>query len=413
MPEFFRRFSSAPIYRAAAKLGWYGLTVAVGMAINILAIPIVVRVGGSTGWASVVVGQGLGSFLNTFTYLGWLLKGPSEIAVGSKKERGREYSESLWLRGLAFIIVGLVAVIIVLALRVDYLIVALLACASLLVQGLSASWFYVGEGQPKRLFFLDTIPRNLGILGGVLLSIAVNEIHAYVAIWLLGCMLSVTLSSIDIRNRYREGFVGWPGFQHLLQLLRQQVDGIATGLLTNAYVSLPVVFVQATGASGVAVFGLADKLKQFALSAVRPVGQVLQGWTPSRNSTVLGKRAKSAWSISVVLGGLSTCAYILCVPWLGGFFGGNEITLDSDLVIPIGLSFGAAVVTQCSGVASLVPLGKARLVSISAAIGSIVVLGGAIPAAFWAGAIGVAWVVAIGQISVAVFQAFAILRAVG
>lgn len=398
------------VYRLFSRLGWYGVTVLVGAVVSIATVPFVIRLGGAGNWTAIAVGQSLGSFLNVFTYLGWLMTGPNEVALSDSAGRAQLYWRSVWLRGSAFVLVAGVSAVLVYTLGTENWLAAYLACCCMLSLGLSASWFYVGESEPKRLFFCDTLPRSCGVGVGVVMMGLTHVAAWYAGCWLVGGLASFVVGSVDISRRHQGGSRKAPGFREVWGILRSQANGILTGLLTSGYLALPLVLIQSVGAVEVPGFALADKLKQFALTAVRPVGQVLQGWTPSADRAVLVRRVGIAWLVSLGLGLTGAVGYWLLAGPLGTLFGGREVALGWNLVVPIGISFGAAVVTQCSGVASLVPLGRQRWMTVSSAVGAVVAVGACVPLTVRFDACGGAWVVAVGQLCVLLVQTVVILQ---
>lgn len=391
-------------------MGAFGLSSLITGLASLITIPIVISVTGEAGWAAVAVGQALGSIIAVFTTLGWLQAGPADVARSGADLAGKLYRDSLVVRGFAYALLLLPAWPLSALLGTPSVGATYMVALAMMATGIGATWFYVGEKQPYRVLWLDAVPRVLGIASGSIALLFWPSVEVYAALYLLGHLSAALLSATDILRRYPTHCYRLPSPAACRAMLMRHKHGTATALLTSVYGALPLLILQAVSPTGVALFALADRIKQQAVTAYRPVSQAAQGWVPRLKENETVDRARFAASMSLATGALVAITSSVLMGPVSRILGGGEIYVPLTVAIPTSIALGSSVVSLTVGVACLVPLGLEKHITRSAGIGTLVVLILILPASIWLSAVGVACVVAIAQVGVASYQVWSFAR---
>lgn len=398
------------LVRGLGRVGGFGASVVVTGLANLITVPFVISHTGAGGWASVAVGQSLGSIVGIFTLLGWLQTGPTVVAQSKAACRGQYFAESAYVRVLSLLVTVPICAAASLLLSTESRVATFLSAAGMLAINLGASWFFIGEGNPRGLFIFDAIPRCLGILAGTLAIIRGGGVILYTALVLLGALVAAAISGFDVISRYGKGdFRGMRPRVIGATLLRQR-HGIGTALLSSAYLSAPILVLQSLVPGGVPSFALADKIKQQALTAYRPISQAFQGWTPKGGVDVVQERVRKAFWTVMLLGVSGGTLFVVAFPWISRVLGAGEVEASLGLGITMGVAFGMNIWSLTLGVACLVPLGLERHITISAAIGLGATAALIVPLSLSFSGVGAASAVAVGQTCVALYQIFVLSR---
>lgn len=383
-------------------LGGFGSSVVLSGFVSLATIPFVVAHTGASGWSSVAVGQSLGSVVGIFTLLGWAQSGPTEVAI-DKSGRGGYFFESFRVR-LLFLVPSVLAVALLSGLLdTPSKTATFFVATSILIANLGAAWFYVGERNPKALFFMDTLPRSAFVAFGSVAVVFGAGIVAYSILVLCGTVLAVLLSCIDVRNRHGSSMGAQKSRRSLKQILVGQRHGIGTALLSTAYLQAPLLVLQSIAPSSVPAYALADKIKQQSLTMYKPISQVVQGWTPSAGEEMIFDRVKKAQKFIVAFAFLGFGAFSLLLPLASSVLA-SSIDVDYALVIPFSVALGVNILSFTVGVGCLLPLCLERHITISAALGMSLIGLAIVPAIVLGGGVGAAWAVAISQSVVAIYQ---------
>ena len=384
-------------------LGGFGSSVVLSGFVSLATIPFVVAHTGASGWSSVAVGQSLGSVAGIFTLLGWAQSGPTEVAI-VKSGRGVYFFESFRVRLLFLVPSALVVALLSVLLDTPSRTATFFVAFSILIANLGASWFYVGERNPKALFFLDTLPRSAFVVVGSIAVVFGAGIVAYSVLLLCGTVLAVLLSCVDVHRRHRSKVEDVDGLKRSLkQILLGQRHGIGTALLSTAYLQAPLLVLQGIAPSTVPAYALADKIKQQSLTMYKPISQVVQGWTPSAGEEMIYYRVKKAQKFTVGFAFLGFVLFLLLLPLASSILA-SSIEVDFVLVVPFSVALGANILSFTVGVGCLLPLRLERHITISAALGMALIGISIVPAIVLGGGPGAAWAVAVSQSVVAIYQ---------
>jgi hypothetical protein len=383
-----------------------GLSTLVGLA----AIPTIIATVGAGVWGVIALGQSLAFLLGVLVSFGWGTTGPATVAAMRPAERPQMFMDSFVSRSYLFIAaLPFVAAIALLTASSEPGIVAM-ACVTYLVPFLGGAWYFVGEGAPRRLFLLDTVPIAAGTLIGLVALVVTRDVYAFLSCQLLLNGLAVALSvRAVVKGGQRTVVVDrHPG--RAIRRLGGQRHGVITAATSSLYVNTPLLVLSITAPAGIPLYALADRFFKYGLTALGPVIQVLQGSIPDPDPVVRNARVRLTARFAPLAGVLVAGIAALLMPWAGRILSSGEIGIGFSMSIPMSIVFGGVAVSQAIGLACLIPIGQGRALVSSTVIGAIVGIPLILLGSVHAGAVGVAWAVAASEVVVASYQLVVVWR---
>lgn len=388
------------------RFGLYGATVVLNGAISILTIPIVVAVAGANPWASMATGQSIGNSIAVLVVFGWGLTGPATIAMAEPQRRPGIFLDSLFARGAILLPLIVVQALVTMAIVPHAKFVAFVAGLAMTLAGVSAGWYFTGEGRAGRFLVLDTVPRVAGTVAGLVLVVATDDLLFFAMAQLAGSLIALGLSSFVILRRQRLDFRAAARWRSVVASLAEQRHGvIATGLyavLSPATLGILAVMAPAS----LPLFVLADRLAKFVGMAASPIIQVMQGWVPAARGAELLRRISVSARITLLVGVLAGGAYAALLPTFSHLLTHGQVPVDLQSAIAFGFIASCWVFSPYLTNVALMAVGRVRVIAISAAVGvpiTLLLLVGAELLGFgelapWAiavgNAVGLAWLVA-------------------
>lgn len=405
--------------RLFGRLSVFAVSVATNGVVSIFAIPLLVHGVGAQTWAAMATGQVIGGVASAVVAWGWGVVGAAEVAALPSGLRLTYFRQSLGIRlsllGPAAAIAGTASVMLC---HRSGATAAGVAVATT-VSGVSASWFFVGVGQPAGLLWFDTAPRGVAtVLGVIAVGLGASAL-VYPLLLLLGTCLGALLGTVRVLQMRSPSQIeacipvnsGSLLNKGSRQVLLRQAPAVAGTLLAATYLSLPLTFVAGLAPSAVPTYAIADKLLRLALAAATPLAQVTQGWVPSAGEQELPGRVSRAFRLVGALSLVAAVVFALVAPLIGYALTGGAISLSIALSIPLGLAFGSSILTQTVGLACLVPLGRGRAFVQAALLGAGVTLPLQLVLTPRCGGTGSAWAVAAAEMSVLMWEVFILRRA--
>jgi O-antigen/teichoic acid export membrane protein len=288
-------FAALPSARSGGqRLLGFSLSTLVLAFVSLLAIPAMIVAGGELEWGAIALGQTIGGLGGVLVGYGWGWHGPVKIAQAPNCSAKRtEYIESVVTRCILFTPIALLCAL------VAYLLtpVAPLSAAAGAVQtasiGLTAAWYFNGLARPLLLFGLDTLPRVMGVLTGVVVMHLGGEAIFGPISMLSGMVAGFLVSSVWILHNTR-GPRSPNRRRNLFAILRSNWHGNASAAGIASYNAAPLIVVSIVAPSAIPVFALVDKVRTQILIAAMPAVTVLQGWAPRAKSAQRIRRANLA-----------------------------------------------------------------------------------------------------------------------
>ncbi|MCJ1694907.1 hypothetical protein MT349_03865 [Rathayibacter caricis] len=338
------------------------------------------------------------------------MTGPGSVAVLPSIDRREYFDSSFSARSL------LTAVALPLSGAVSWWlspeghhVETVLVSSSITLLGLGSGWYFIGTGAPGLLLLADTVPRSVSNIAGAVLMIHGAGLLSYALCQLAGAVLTVVLGRALVRRTTTARVL------HRFELprpevYRHQLAGFSTAAVASVYQALPTLVIATAAPAAVAAYALADRLLKLANSAQAPFSQTLQSWVPAGGQSLLLRRARSATATAVVVGGVAGLGLFVFAPIIGRAVGAGSITLTAEMALPLAVAFTMTIVSQCIGIACLVPLGRSGAVAAAALAGSLTAGAILFAAAGSHGEVGAMWSVAGAEFVVVVIEGALLFR---
>lgn len=388
---------------ALLRLGTFALTVGASTVVGLLAIPVITRVVGADAWAVQVLVQSQASLFGVLVAFGWGTVGPGLVASTAPEKRPQLFLDSLVTRTYLLLVAAPLMILLMTVLRPAETVFVSIASVAYLLPFVGASWYFVGEGRPLRLFLFDALPQLLGTIGGLGVLIATDDFTLMVFTQLVFNAGAVLISSVVILRQGCDLKANFALSNSIKQMSTQR-HGVITAATGSFYVNVPMLVVNTFIPSQLDSYAIADRLFRFAVTAFSPVLQFVQGWIPEGGPESVGHRIKRASQLAPFLGLFGGAGLALLGPLAAQILVQAPSEFGPALSFPIGVSFAAVAVSQIIGLACLVAVGRARDLASSTIVGAVLGVPLILLGALNFGVTGVIWGMALSEIAVALFQ---------
>lgn len=335
-----RSSSSRAALRGGGRLVGFGLSVALLAASSLLLIPAMVEAGGQRAWGSIAVGQSIGAVAAVLIYFGWGHTGPAMIARADADAGRREFADSMRTRLVLFVPIAAVASALAAAVSPSQPLLAAAGCLSAAAVGFTADWYFVGSRRPFALLLLETIPRVLGSVIGIVLLVNGAAV-------ILGplCMLGGMLTGAAATSWWvlRGRRAGGARQRSVRQTLVDQRHGVGSGVGTAAYAALPLVLISLLTPGIQPSYALVDKVQRQLSVALGPVVSVVQGYVPRQDPSITVQRARRALLAGAGFSLLLAGAVLLVAPSLLVWLGAGQVQPPYAVMVMMSVFVGLNV----------------------------------------------------------------------
>jgi O-antigen/teichoic acid export membrane protein len=350
----------------------YGISMALLAVVSLVSIPSMVAASGPVAWGMIAAGQSIGGVAATVIGYGWGLSGPAAIAQANSTTRLTEYIESVATKLYLFIPVGAIAFLAAFLIGREFAVFAGVAALSQATIGLLANWYFVGIARPYLLLVLETVPRTLGTIVGIIFMDTGSSALVGVTWQLIGPVAAFVVSTVWIVKPWRRSALRQVSPRRVRAVLVDQRHGVTSTVLSSFYSAAPVVIVALVAPAAQPVYAVVDKVQRQVIVALGPFVTVLQGWVPRASGEALLRRVRIGLWYSlisaVVLGAAMAIAAPELVRWLGGRQIHPTLLTLALMAVLVGVAFFESILSK----ACLAALRKLRVVATSTAIGSVV-----------------------------------------
>ena len=396
-----------------ARLASFAFTTGLTSVVGLVAVPVIIAGAGPTLWGIQAALQTAAGLFGVIVSFGWGTTGAGEIAAAHPDSRPQRFVDSLVSRTYLMAVAYPAMVLVMGLLNPTELPLVALGSAAYLMPFLGASWYFVGEARPARLFWLDGLPQTMGLAAGVVVMLSTGDLTAVVGVQLLFNAAGVVASA-----RWIVRSAGSPVRVALspraaFRRLASQRHSVLTAATAGLYVSLPLLLLNALAPLALSRYAMGDKLFRFGLTAFAPVLQLIQGWLPGEGRRHLVHRIRLAAKVIPMVAAAGGIAIAGLGPLAASLLSGGDVDFSFDLSIPFGVIFATVAVTQVVGLACLVQLNETRSLARSTVIGALSGVPLIVAGAATSGAVGVAWAVAASELVVLLVQYRALGRALG
>lgn len=340
------------------KLVGFGLSMAMLAIVALVAIPAMIRASGESAWGVIALGQNLGSVGAMIVSYGWGIAGPAEVAAGDRASRLVEFLSSVKVRLVLLVPTALVAVVPSVLLAPTRPDLAAVGAVTTILTGLTANWFFVGLARPYVLMLVETVPRVLFTVVGIIEMEQGADAVVGLA-WQGGGLIAAFVMSAWWIRRYLDSPANQKvAIPKLSTLLRQHGHGVTSSVGGTLYGVFPLVIVTVVAPAAQPMFALLDKLLKQIFVALFPVISVLQGWVPQVEDPAPRAGKVMVWGagISAAIAAGTT----IFGGWMLHFLGAGTLTPPLVVTATMGVVLGLYFYVTILGHAVLATYGKMR-----------------------------------------------------
>ncbi len=362
----------------------------------LIALPLITRAAGPTGFAEIAIGQALGTLAATLITFGWAVRGPVEAARSSHPSR--VFRASIVVRGAnSIVILPVIALVAAMASHADDHALAIVSALAFSLQGLSLSWYAVGVGRPLLALVFDAVPRIVLNLAGAVIALATGIPLVYplvlllgtfasflVATWLIGMRERFSLGSVltDARAAYRSG---WR-------------TALAAGLLTFSETA-PLSTLGVAGSPAAIGFAPFDRVLKYGYIGVYMITSSFQGWVSSAPGEAGRRRMRRAVGIHALLAAGLGAGFALVVPWATPIVLGPGFEIDQLTALFGGTALAAMTLATALGMCVVLPSGHDGAYLASVCVAAVLIVPAVLVGAGIGGVAGAAGGVAAVQLA--------------
>jgi len=388
----------------------FAATVGASTVVSLVTVPLIIGRTSAAAWGSLAVIQTGAILFGVLVAFGWGTTGAATVASMPREARPALYLESLVSRAYLFIFTLPIMIVVMLLISPAGVGVVIAGSVAYLLPFLGATWYFIGEARPLRLFLLDALPQMVGVMVGFLILSVTGELaHFLIALAVLTAVGVFLSSAVILRGLPANTRVDL-GLRPAMARLAPQRHGVITAGTTSLYVTLPLLAVSALAPAATPLYAMGDKLFRFGLVAFSPVLQVIQGWVPEGGPVTVAHRARRAAIIGPLFGLLGGAVITLATPTIASMLSHGELRLTMAQALPFGLMFTVVACTQIIGLACLVAMNQSKALASSTVLGAIAGVPLILGAAYFLDAWIVAWAVVVSELVVLAYQAYALRR---
>lgn len=391
----------------------FAATVGASTVVSLVTVPLIIGRTSAEAWGSLAVIQTAAILFGVLVAFGWGTTGAATVASMPRDARPAMYLESLVSRAYLFTFTLPLMVVVMLLISPAGVGVVIAGSFAYLLPFLGATWYFVGEARPARMFLLDALPQMTGVMVGFLILNVTGELtHFLIALAVLTAVGVFLSSAVILRGLPADTRVDL-GLKAAMRRLAPQRHGVVTAGTTSLYVTLPLLAVSALVPSATPLYAMGDKLFRFGLVAFSPVLQVIQGWVPEGGPGNVAHRVRRAAFMGPLFGLLGGTAITFATPTIAGVLSHGEVKLTVAQALPFGLMFTVVACTQIIGLACLVAMNQSKALAGSTVLGAVAGVPLILAAAYFLDVWSVAWAVVVSELVVLAYQAGTLRRQLG
>ena len=403
-----RRFRSIFHHDLLKRSALFSASVVASTVVGLVSIPLINSIVGKSQWADLALLQIIGTFASIIVAFGWGATGPATVSSMPETRRRQFLLDSLVVRVPVLVVTIPIVVVFAVLIGLDPS-AALLAAVAYATPGVGAAWYFIGTNRPGRLLLLDATPAIIGQIVGLFAVVIWADIRAYLAAMALSTVIGV-VTGLVVSLTDTGPALQRPNRNDLVREVRRQSHGLVSLLFGNVAIMLPSVMLKAFAPASLPVFMLVDKFFRYGVIVLGPILQAVQGWI-GEEAALLRNRARVVFWFSMVIGLAGGTGFAALATPLSGPMSAGEIVVPWVLGGLGGIAFAAECVGQLIGLAGLVAVGRERVLSATAVVGSVLTIALLIPATTMFGVTGTLTVIAVPLVIVAIIRATALWRA--
>lgn len=272
---------------------------ALSMLASLALLPLIASKFGPSGWVALGVGQSVGAIAAAFGSLAWPVIGGHRIASQIASERVKTYRLSALSRLMTLSAVIPLLALFMLALPSEVATTAILFMVGSALNGMTASWYFSGTGEPRFLV------RNEGLVRLASYALALLGLVAGLGLWWYGLMTvaagatSVIMNWLSVVGRRLS--LSRDELIVALRIIPSQMKATLSKLLQSFFLQGANTVFTVFAPSSLAVFSAADQVKRVAGNALGVFPVAFVGWIGSSDSSRLRRRQKLSLILALVV----------------------------------------------------------------------------------------------------------------
>lgn len=342
----------------ARRVLGFSLLPAMSMLAPLVILPTVATKYGPEGWSAIALGQSIGALVGVVVALAWPIVGGHQIAVTPERVRAGVFVQSVASRLLALAAVLPLALALVLILGGALWVETALFLVGVALNGLTASWYFAGTGDPS------TLVRNEGFVR--LLSYAVSAVAMGLGAPLIFYAATTVVAGVGMLLANWRSIVGRPPrldefrLRESWELVRRHSYGLLSRALQSAFSFGGVSLCAAFAPGSLGAFAAADQIAKAAINAGHPLSASFVGWVSGNGD--LAQRGRKATAIVCVIALCGSAVWVVVGRLVIDVMFAGVAGIDFSGIVLVGLIFLGNVVARAFELLIVVPGGRESLV---------------------------------------------------
>lgn len=341
----------------------FGLSVVLMAVASLAAINAMVAADGPVAWGAIALGQAIGSVSCIVLGYGWAVSGPAKIARAAPSARRREYADSVRVKMVLLAPACALAALTAALFRRDETLFIVAGAISFTLIGLTGNWYFIGISRPFAMLLLETMPRVLGMLVGIIMMKSGHSAIVGLICMGTGMLIAFLMVTAWVYYSTKGDQAERPPRRSLAAVFANQGHGVVSATTSGLYLAMPLAIVSIVAPAAQPEFALADRLKNQVLASLGPFVTVLQGWVPRDTGEGRKKRARVAVVASCAIAGVLPIGFVFVAPSLFHWLGDGQIMVTFSVTILVAVLTAVAVVDQVLSKAVLASFDELKIIT--------------------------------------------------
>ncbi|QAY72215.1 hypothetical protein ET445_01530 [Agromyces protaetiae] len=379
--------------------------------VSLLTIPAIVLLTSPDLWASVALGQAVGSSAGVLALFGWGVTGPAKVAMASAGERAARYWDSVSARLILFAPIAVVAVLVPWLIVPEEPVAASVASLAMAFGGLSGSWYLVGVGRADLLLVLDTVPRVAATVVGIGGLWLTDSLVVFAVSQLVGSLAAFLLVTGWAVPRFRPPAGRARGIRSLFGVLARERHGVLVAVVVAAFYPSVLAVIAAVQPAALPLYALIDKVLRFAVMAIQPVFQFFQATVPAERGEGLRTAIRRSLLVSTGVAAVCFAATASLLPVAAFVLTAGHIAVPWLVAVNLGAYMAGVVLVMFLSSVALVAVGRERAIGWAPLTGVAIGVAATALLAATGDASAVSWAFVLAVVVIVGLQLTALLRA--
>jgi PST family polysaccharide transporter len=351
------------------RLLGFGIVPALSILSSVALIPLISRSFGPDGWVALTMGSSIGAIVSVIAGMAWSVFGGNAVASVGPQARIAMFRTSIAGRGVMLLALVPPAAVASLFLVDDRRLETILFMIGISLNALTASWFFAGTGEPKRLILNEGVVRLAVYMASAIALLAGAPLAAYAAATVVGGFSSLLLNwwfitSSPLRLHRAD-------LSHGVTSIREQGWPTVSRVMISLFAfGSPSIF-SIVAPSALSLYSAVDVLLKSASNATAVVPQAFISWIGSAARPSRRRRIVASMAAVTGMAAAFIIIWIFVGPTICDKIFSSQISWTDSLVLVLGAAIAITMVVRSYELLVLVPTGKPHVVYVANAAGSV------------------------------------------